>query len=887
MINLTINGNHVSVSPGSTILDAARKIDAGIPTLCHHPKLSPFGGCRICIVELKDSIRPVAACTTCAEEGMDILTSTPQLEKMRKTILELILSNHPYDCRDCDMTGECELENLARHYDAKGNMFDGERRKYEKIDGNPFLLRDMEKCILCGRCVKICDEVQGVGAIDFAYRGFKSKICPAFEEDLDCEFCGQCVSVCPSGALTGRMWSKKGTQKHVGEVDSVCPYCGTGCNITLHVKDNEIVRVSSKLNTWNEGLLCAKGRFGYSFVSSPERLKTPLIKREGKFLEVSWDEAMSHIANRLKEIKEKIGPDAIAGLSSAKCTNEENYIFQKFIRAAIGTNNVDHCARLCHAPTVAALANIFGSGAMTNSIAEIEDCEVIFIIGSNTKESHPVIANYMVRAFRNGSSIIMADPRKVPMARFTRVHMKHKPGTDVALLNGIAHVILRENLHDPAFITKKTCGFNEWLRSIEMYTPAYVEKITGVPMEDIISAARIYGSSRKAAIFYAMGITQHTTGYDNVCAVANLALLTGNVGRPSTGINPLRGQNNVQGSSDAAALPNVYPGYQPVDDTEVRKKFETAWGVPLSQAAGLTATDMMPAAIEGKLKAIYLMGENPVISDPNVKHTIEALKSLEFLVVQDIFMTETAELADVVLPSVCFAEKDGTFTNTDRNIQRVRKAVTPPGEARGDLEIILDLSTRLGYPMSYSSPGMIFNEYSKLWSAISGITYDRIERERLAWPCPSPDHSGTKFLYAKGFAKGKAPFTPVSHLPAREIADSEFPYVLTTGRNLYQYHTGTMTRRIAAIESHAGKAYVEMNPADAKRMGIKSGDMISISSRRGSIRINARVTSSIMQGVVFIPMHYCEAAANMLTIDAFDSRAKIPEYKACAVRIEK
>jgi formate dehydrogenase alpha subunit len=524
---------------------------------------------------------------------------------------------------------------------------------------------------------------------------------------------------------------------------------------------------------------------------------------------------------------------------------------------------------------------------MTNSVAEIEDAEVIFIIGSNTKETHPVIANRMIKAHRKGAKIIIADPRRVPLARFAEVFLNLLPGSDVALLNGLAHVILSEKLHNDEFIRNQTQGFIAWKVAVEEYTPEMVEKITGVPKDTLIKAARLFGGSRKAGIFYTMGITQHSTGYDNVSAVANLALLTGNIGRPSTGVNPLRGQNNVQGSSDTACLPNVYPGYQPVDNPEVQKKFEDAWGVPLSPRKGLTATEMIPAAQEGKLKALYIMGENPVISDPNSTHTIKALKNLEFLVVQDIFMTETAQLADVVLPSACFAEKDGTFTNTDRHVQRVRKGVEPPGEARDDLSTIMELSRRLGYDMAYGGPEAVFTEFGRVWPNVAGITYSRLEKGRIAWPCPAPDHPGTPYLYASGFPKGRAPFTPVRYKPPVEVADEEYPLVLSTGRNLYQYHTGSMTRKVEAIEAHAGEPYVEINPEDSEKLGVRDGETVKVSSRRGSVTIKTRVTPRVHAGVVFIPMHYHEAAANVLTIDALDPIVKIPELKVCAVRMEK
>jgi formate dehydrogenase alpha subunit len=535
---------------------------------------------------------------------------------------------------------------------------------------------------------------------------------------------------------------------------------------------------------------------------------------------------------------------------------------------------------------VAGLAAIFGSGAMTNSIREIEGMEVIFVIGSNTKESHPVIANRMIKAYRKGAKIIVADPRQVPLTKFAELHLKLQPGTDIALLNGIAQVVVSEGLQNDDFIRDKTEGFEEWKQSLAEFTPEKVERTTGVPKDLIIKAAQLYGKSRRAGLFYTMGITQHACGTDNVKAVANLATLTGNIGREFTGVNPLRGQNNVQGASDAACLPNVYPGYQKVDVPEIRQKFEQAWGVSLSPKAGLTATEMMDAAASKKLKALYIMGENPIITDPNMHHTIKALDSLDFLVVQDIFMTETAQLADVVLPATCSFEKDGTYANTERKVQRVRKAVDPPGLARNDLSIIAQISGALGYSMENLTPEKVLEEFGRLWPALGGITYDRIEKNGLAWPCPTKDHPGTEYLYKDGFPRGKVPFAVVSFCPPAEVTDKEYPFILTTGRNLFQYHSGSMTRRVGTIEGHAGEAYIEINPADSGKLGIQTGDSIKVSSKRGTVEIKARVTRGIPRGVVFIPMHYREAAANVITNDALDPVVKIPEFKVCAVKIE-
>lgn len=536
---------------------------------------------------------------------------------------------------------------------------------------------------------------------------------------------------------------------------------------------------------------------------------------------------------------------------------------------------------------MASLATIFGSGAMTNTIREIEGMEVIFIIGSNTKETHPVIANRMLKAVKKGAKIIIADPRKVPLVRFSEIFLRLKPGTDVALINAIAHVILKEGLNNREFVIARTDGFDKWKESIESFTPENASKITGVPKEDIIKAALLYGGSRKAGIFYTMGITQHTHGTDNVNAIANLALLTGNIGKEHTGINPLRGQNNVQGACDAGCLPNVYPGYQRIDMPMVKKKFEEAWHASLSDKEGLKSTEMIESASEGKLKALYIMGENPMLTDPNIEHTRKALGKLDFLVVQDIFLTETAALADVVLPATCFAEKTGTFINTERKVQLVRKAVEPPGDAKEDMWIISELSGRMGHDMKYSSAEEVFEELGRLWPALSGISYNRIRTHGIHWPCPTKDHPGTEYLYKAGFPRGRVSFTPVKYIPAAEPADKDYPFILTTGRNLFQYHSGSMTRRVAQIEAHAGEPYVEINAEDAGKLGVKPDEKIKVSSRRGQVEIKARITDSVSEGTVFIPMHYKEAAANVITSDALDPYAKTPEFKVCAVKIEK
>jgi formate dehydrogenase alpha subunit len=657
----------------------------------------------------------------------------------------------------------------------------------------------------------------------------------------------------------------------------------------MNPKTKDIVRVTSEVGCIpNNGNLCVKGRFGMDFVTNEKRLKVPLIKRNGQFKEATWPQAIDFVAERLSKIKTQYGPDSIGGLSSAKCTNEENYIFQKFIRTCIGTNNVDHCARLCHASTVAGLARAFGSGAMTNSIDELIKAKCIFVIGSNTTEAHPVIGLYVKEAvLKHGAELVVADPREIDLVRFSKLYIAQKPGTDVALINAMMNVIIIENLQDEKFIKNRTTDFKELEKVVKNFTPEKAESITTIPAEKIREAARIYAQAGTASIIYSMGITQHTTGTDNVLSLANLAMLTGNVGFESTGVNPLRGQNNVQGACDLGALPNVYPGYQSVEDSAIREKFEKAWGKELSPTKGLTVVEMLHAVETKDIRALYIMGENPALSDPNLNRTRKALEDVDFLVVQDIFLSETAEYADVVLPSVCFAEKNGTFTNTERRVQLVRKAVNPPGQAHCDWEIICQVATKMEYPMNYDGADKIMDEIASVSPIYGGISFSRIDPVGLQWPCPDKDHPGTKYLHKDKFTRGKGKFHPVEFKTARELTDKEYPFVLTTGRQLYQFHTGTMTRKSAVINQVSPTGYVEIHPDDAEKLQIANGVNVEVVTRRGKVNTLAKVTSGIEKGWLFMPFHFAEGPANMLTIDALDSIAKIPEYKVCAAKIRR
>ena len=671
---------------------------------------------------------------------------------------------------------------------------------------------------------------------------------------------------------------------------TACPFCGCGCNFYLQILDSKIVGViPCNTDEISEGKLCIKGRNADKFIQHKDRLTSPLIRENGQFRQASWQEALDLVSQKLGEIKQKFGPDAIGFLSSAKCTNEENFALMKLARAVIGTNNVDHCARLCHASTVVGLMSSFGSGAMTNSIPEIENADCIFVIGSNTFEQHPLVASRIMKAKENGAKLIVVDPRRVPLMDFADVFLQIRPGTDVCLLNGLMNVLISRNWINVKFISERTEGFEDLKEKVKEYPPDRIKRITGVAPEDLERAARLYGEAKRAMILYAMGITQHISGTDNVRSCADLAMLTGNVGRESTGVNPLRGQNNVQGACDMGALPNVYSGYQLVTDKQAAKKFEKSWAVKLPSKPGLTVSEMLEAAYAGSLKAMYIMGENPMLSDPDINHVKSCLEALDFLVVQDIFPSETAKLADVVLPASSFAEKEGTFTATDRRVLRVRKAIEPIGESKPDWMIISELAQRMdGRRFDYSSPEDIMKEIATLTPTYSGISYARLDSgEVLAWPCPTPEHPGTKFLHQGEFTRGKGHFIAVDFREPAEMPDEEFPFILTTGRLMFQFHTGTMTRKAPSLEKEASKGFLELNPQDAQRLGIEQGERVVVKSRRGEIEIDTFVSDKVAPGVVFIPFHFAESPANVLTIGELDPEAKIPEFKVCAVNVCK
>jgi len=907
LVQVTIDDKKVMVESGSTILDAANQAGIKIPTLCAMPEINHYpGSCRMCVVEVEGMPCLAASCVYPVRDGMVVHTHTERVIKARKTVLELLVSSHPLDCMTCEKNGECDLQDLAYEYGIKESKYGRNEKNLPLDDSNPFILRDLNKCILCRRCVEICNEIQQSKAIGIGFRGKKTEIIAGIGNELghetnitigsdenpdysQCVSCGQCVAVCPVGALTDKAAIGKGRAWEFEKVHTTCNYCGCGCGFDLNIKDGKVVKVTSNADSVVNGInLCVKGRFGNDYIHREDRLKTPLIRKNGKLEPASWEEALQLVSDKFKDIKEKHGSDSLAVLSSAKCTNEENFLLMKFARAVLGTNNVDHCARLCHSATVAGLAQAFGSGAMTNSIKEIANASVIYVTGSNTTENHPIIALEIKKAVtKNGAKLIVADPREIELTKYATLWLRQRPGTDVALFNGLMNVIITEGLEDKGFIKEKTEDYEKMKEIVLKYTPEIVEKLTGVSAEDIKKAARIYAKGPRTSLIYSMGITQHTTGTDNVLSTANIAMLTGNVGKESTGVNPLRGQSNVQGACDLGALPNVYSGYQKVTDPQINEKFSKAWGADLSNQVGLTVVEILNAAYEGKVKGIFVMAENPAMSDPDLNHAREALKKTEFLVVSDMFMTETAEMADVVLPGVSFVEKDGTITNTERRVQRFHKAIEPIGEAKPEWQMISELAQKMGYQMSYNHPSEIMEEIAELTPIYGGMFYPRLEEKGMQWPCLDANHPGTKFLHKGKFSRGKGKFFPVEFREAAELPDEEYPLIFTTGRVLYHFHTGTVTRKSKGLNEVYKEALVEISPQDAKKWSIKDGAMVEVASRRGKIKAKAKVTEKSDDGVVFMSFHFHEAAANLLTNAALDPVAKIPEYKVCAVKIKK
>jgi formate dehydrogenase major subunit len=927
-IRLTIDGREVEVPSGTTIFDAARSAGSEIPVLCHEPRLAPVGVCRICVVDVGERTL-AAACVRECEPGMNVRTRSEEIEAHRRVLTRLLMADQPAPERDArEALGDNALRALAERWDADRGDLPAPDRARAADPSSPVISVDHQACILCDRCIRACNDLQGNDVIGRTGKGYAAGI--AFDlgvpmGESTCVSCGECAAVCPTGALVDKaVGVPLQPRRNLTAVDTVCPYCGVGCTLTYHVdrSANRIVFAEGRDSPGSQGRLCVKGRYGWDYAQHPQRLTRPLIRREGAypkgplsrdvrgehdgrrkpgglvpyeevlpaFREASWDEALDLVSSRLGAIKRESGPRSLAGFGSAKCSNEEAYLFQKLVRAGFGSNNVDHCTRLCHASSVAALLEGIGSGAVTTTYADVANSGAALIAGSNATANHPVAATFFKQAHRAGTKIILVDPRRSEMASHADWFCRIKPGTDVAFYNAMMHVIIDEGLTDDAYIAAHTEGYEELRERVARYDPERAARICGVPAETIREVARAFGGADAGVIFWGMGISQHVYGTNNARCLIALALLTGNVGKPGSGLHPLRGQNNVQGASDAGLIPMVYPDYQSVADPAVREKFERAWGCSLDPQPGLTVVEIAHAALEGSIRGMYIMGENPFLSDPNANKVRRALSNLDFLVVQDIFLTETAEFADVILPASSYLEKLGTYTNTDRRVQIGRPAVEPPGEARLDWEILCDVATRMGVPMSYASPSEIFDEFAALTSAYRTLDYQNLGPTGKLWPNPDPEHEdGPVVLFSGGFPTptGRARFVPADWTAARELPDEAYPLVLNTGRLLEHWHTGSMTRRSRALDALEPGACVYLHPDDAAELGVAEGDEVRVESRRGRVTCRARLTDREIRGAIFMPFHFREASANLLTLDELDPDGKIPEFKFCAVRVER
>lgn len=898
MITITINGKTIHAAEGATILEAARENGIHIPTLCYLEGVSDIGMCRLCVVEAEGYRNLLPACRTKPVDGMVIRTESDMLTAYRREMLELILSNHKSDCMSCPANAACELQDLCNRYGVSHTSYRGSRAEVEKkmpvLDDNPFIAYDPSKCIHCQRCISICHNIACNGSLKNGRSGSFHLIDAPFGKGYKlsgCESCGNCASACPTGALTLKRRESYRSWE-VRKVTTTCPHCATGCQLQLLVKDNAIVNVEPVDGPSNHRRLCVKGRSGsFDFVHSPDRLVNPLIRdrKTGEFREVGWDEAIAYTAKRLMEIKAAFGGDALAGFACSRSANEDIYMVQKMVRTCFGTNNTDNCARVCHSATVSGLARTLGSGAMTNPIYDItHDVDCILLIGSNPEEAHPVVGMQIRKAVMNGARLIVVDPRDIGLTRYADIHMKLRPGTNVAFANGMMHVMIREDLIDHDYIDRFSEGFEQLKATVEKYTPEYVAEICHIDPDKLVEAARMYATAKKAPIIYCLGVTEHSSGTEGVMCVSDMAVLCGKIGKSGCGVNPLRGQNNVQGACDMGAQPTDYPGYQKVDNAAVREKFQAKWGVPLSPTPGLKATDVFTAAIEGKIRGLYIFGEDPIVTDPDSHHIERALESLDFLVVQELFMTKTARYADVILPGRSYAEKEGTFTNTERRVQRIRKAVTVPGSMRLDTDIIIDLMNAMGYPQQRLTAAQIMDEIAELTPSYHGISHARLDAgESLQWPCLDKAHPGTPIMHVSKPARGRALLYATDYKPSMELPDEAYPYVLTTGRILYQYNAAAMTSRTRGLNELAGEGFIEVNYRDAECLGIVNGERIRVSSRRGSITATAHVGRKVSQGETWMPFHFPDSPVNQLTNAALDAFARIPEYKVCAISLEK
>ncbi|MGE0874126.1 MAG: formate dehydrogenase subunit alpha [Burkholderiales bacterium] len=900
-IEFKLNGNTVIGRPDETLIECAKRHGVEIPHLCYTPGLRPDGNCRACVVEVKGERALAPSCCRYPTEGMEVTSDSARARTSQKLVLELLLADMP---EKAYRVGS-ELDQWAKKLAIGQPRFSARAQPRADLS-HPAMAVNLDACIQCTRCLRACREEQVNDVIGYAFRGEASKIVFDFDDpmgDSTCVACGECVQACPTGALAP---AREAALAQVDrEVDSVCPFCGVGCQLTYHVQKNVIKFVTGRDGPANHSRLCVKGRYGFDYAQHPQRLTRPLIRKPGMpksahftvdpanwtdaFREASWEEALELASSGLKKIRDA-DRFALAGFGSAKGSNEEAYLFQKLVRTGFGQNNVDHCTRLCHASSVAALLEGVGSGAVSNQVGDVMNAEVVFVIGANPTVNHPVAATWMKNAAKNGVKLIIADPRRTELARHATHFLQFNADTDVALLNAMIHAIIDEGLVNEDFIRDRTSGFDALKENAKDFSPEKMAPICGIPAQTIREVARLFATSKGSMILWGMGISQHVHGTDNARCLIALCLMTGQVGRPGCGLHPLRGQNNVQGASDSGLIPMMYPDYQRVDNPEANKRFEALWGAKLETKPGLTVVEIMREADAGRIRGMYIMGENPAMSDPDAEHARAAMAKLEHLVVQDIFLTETAYLADVVLPATAWPEKDGTVTNTDRMVQLGRKAIEPPGEAKPDLWIINEIARRIGLDWNYAHPKDVFNEMRKGMNSIAGITWERLERDScVIYPCENEGDAGTPVVFTEVFptATGRARFVPADLIRADERPDKDYPVVLITGRQLEHWHTGAMTRRAGVLDAIEPEPVVSIHPLDLAGLGAKPGDILTVASRRGSISLYARADEGTPRGAVFVPFAYYEAAANVLTNPVLDPFGKIPEFKYCAVRVTK
>jgi formate dehydrogenase major subunit len=899
-VSFTLNGQTVAAAAGDTILEAAARLGIEIPRLCYMEGMRPDGNCRTCMVEIKGERVLAPSCCRYPADGMEVITNSARALTSQKMSIELLLSDVP----ERTYTLNSELDLWAKKLQVGRPRFAPRPQPAEDLS-HPAMAVHLDACIQCKRCVRACREQQVNDVIGYAFRASASKIVFDFDDPMGestCVACGECVQACPTGALMPARDAALVVPDR--QVDSVCPYCGVGCQLTYHVKDNAILYVQGKDGPANASRLCVKGRYGFDYVQHRHRLTTPLIRKPGVpkhkdfvvdpdnwhqvFREATWDEALDLAAAGLRSIRDTHGKRSLAGFGSAKGTNEEAYLFQKLVRTGFGSNNVDHCTRLCHASSVAALMEGLNSGAVSNQVRDAARAEVIFVIGANPTVNHPVAATWLKNAAKSGAKLIVADPRRGDLARHATYYLQFTADTDVALLNAMLHVIVEEGLVDEAFVRDRTSGYEALAENVKTFSPERMAPICGIEARTIREVARLYATSKASIIFWGMGISQHVHGTDNARCLIALALSTGQIGKPGSGLHPLRGQNNVQGASDSGLIPMFYPDYQRVATPEARQRFERLWQTPLDPEPGLTVVEIMNAAKKHQIRGMYIMGENPAMSDPDVDHARDALASLDHLVVQDIFLTETAYLADVVLPATAWPEKIGTVTNTDRMVQLGRKAIDPPGDARPDFWILNELARRVGVDWYYEHPRQVFNEMRTCMDSIAGITWERLERDSsVTYPCVQVGDPGQPVVFCDAFptASGRAKFVAADLIPAAERPDAEYPMVLITGRQLEHWHTGSMTRRAASLDDIEPEPVASLHPLELEALRIAPGSILTIESRRGRISLYARADDGTPRGTVFVPFCFYEAAANMLTNPVLDPFGKIPEFKYCAVRV--